>query len=207
MERVSIFCSDCVSGMKQLPEYSVDCIIADYPTRGVQGWEHYFSLIEQTAQEYRRLLKPNGNLLLINTPLNWYNTVQYFSPHFRIRNTVVVPLVGAVCVPNHLAFTYRSMLMLYRGKYAYCGDTTDLYDFEADDSYMYVPELHSYLLSPMFAEQYINLLTKPGGVIMEPFMGYGVIAQKAAAMNRRYIGFDHNIECCDYVQNKIWGSK
>ena len=46
--------------------------------------------------------------------------------------------------------------------------------------------------SPVFAETIIRLLSKPGDIILDPFVGGGTSAVEAFALQRKYYGIDVN---------------
>jgi tRNA G10 N-methylase Trm11 len=46
--------------------------------------------------------------------------------------------------------------------------------------------------SPQFARTVVDNFAKPGGVVIDPFMGGGTSAVEALAMGRRFLGIDIN---------------
>ena len=71
MSKVSILVGDCLTRLKQLPDNSTDAIITDPPYFKVKGeaWDNQWSdadkfieWIGTVAEQWQRLLKPNGSL-------------------------------------------------------------------------------------------------------------------------------------------------
>lgn len=54
--------------------------------------------------------------------------------------------------------------------------------------------------------EFLRLLTKPGDVVLDPFVGSGSTAVAARQLNRVYIGFDINPIYCEYANSRLWES-
>ncbi len=52
-------------------------------------------------------------------------------------------------------------------------------------------------------EEFLYLLTKPGDVVLDPFIGSGSTAVAAYKNRRVYIGIDINAEYCDYARERV----
>ena len=66
MELDKIYNLDCLEGMKQIPDHSVDAIIADPPYGTTRNqWDSVIPLDELWA-EYRRVTKPNAAIVLFS---------------------------------------------------------------------------------------------------------------------------------------------
>mgnify|MGYP002405320436 CR=1 FL=1 len=47
--------------------------------------------------------------------------------------------------------------------------------------------------------------TKPGEVVLDPFVGIGAVAVAAKQLNRIYYGFDMNEKCCIITDKRLKG--
>lgn len=67
MATIELKCGDCLELMKQIPDGSIDCIIADLPY-GVTRckWDSVIPF-EPLWAEYKRVIKPNGAILLFGS--------------------------------------------------------------------------------------------------------------------------------------------
>ena len=71
-----IYNKDCIEGMKELPNNSVDLIISDPPYNiGIDKWDNFSSeeflkFIETTAKEFKRILKKDGSIYMYGTVKN-----------------------------------------------------------------------------------------------------------------------------------------
>lgn len=52
-------------------------------------------------------------------------------------------------------------------------------------------------------EEFLHLLTRPGDVVLDPFIGSGSTAVACKKLARHYIGYDINPEYCEYAQNRV----
>lgn len=53
--------------------------------------------------------------------------------------------------------------------------------------------------------EFIRLLTRPGDVVLDPFLGSGTTAVAAKKLNRHYLGVDINPDYCDYARRRLAG--
>lgn len=52
-------------------------------------------------------------------------------------------------------------------------------------------------------EEFLHLLTPPGALVLDPFMGSGSTAVACKKLGRHYIGYDINAEYCEYARQWI----
>ena len=52
-------------------------------------------------------------------------------------------------------------------------------------------------------EEFLHLLTPPGALVLDPFMGSGSTAVACQKLGRRYIGYDINPEYCEDAQQRV----
>ncbi len=62
---------------------------------------------------------------------------------------------------------------------------------------------HPAIYPAQIVEEFLRLLTKPGDIVLDPFIGSGSTAVAAYRTNRLYIGFDINPEYCEYARNRL----
>lgn len=61
---------------------------------------------------------------------------------------------------------------------------------------------HPAIYPEKLAEDHIKSWSRPGDVVLDPFMGSGTTAKAAAKLNRRYIGFEINPEYVEICQRR-----
>lgn len=88
IENNHIYNMDCIEGMKNIPDKSIDCIICDLPYETTKcKWDNIIPFDDLWA-EYKRIIKDNGAILLFGTEpfsssvrmsnLKWYRYDWYW---------------------------------------------------------------------------------------------------------------------------------
>lgn len=62
---------------------------------------------------------------------------------------------------------------------------------------------HPAIYPVRIVEEFLRLLTKPGDIVVDPFIGSGSTAVAAIQQQRNYIGFDISEEYCDYARKRV----
>lgn len=62
---------------------------------------------------------------------------------------------------------------------------------------------HPAIYPVAIVEEFLNLLTQEGDIVLDPFVGAGSTAIAAIKKNRNFIGFDINTDYCNYAQKRI----
>lgn len=62
---------------------------------------------------------------------------------------------------------------------------------------------HPAIYPVQVVQEFLHLLTRPGDVVCDPFIGSGSTAVAAKKMRRIYIGFDINPDYCDYANARL----
>jgi len=52
-------------------------------------------------------------------------------------------------------------------------------------------------------EEFLRLLTRPGDLVLDPFVGSGTTAVACRRLGRRYLGFDINPDYCEYARARV----
>ena len=62
---------------------------------------------------------------------------------------------------------------------------------------------HPAIYPVKIVEEFLHLLTRPGDVVLDPFIGSGSTAVACKQLRRYFIGYDINPEYCKYAQNRV----
>ena len=62
---------------------------------------------------------------------------------------------------------------------------------------------HPAIYPVKIVEEFLHLLTRPGDVALDPFIGSGSTAVACKQLGRHFIGYDINPEYCEYAQNRV----
>lgn len=95
---------DCLEGMKNLPDNSIDCIICDLPYNMTSmTWDSLIPFDKLWGQ-YKRIIKPNDNIVLFSAGMFTYHLIQSNIKDFRYK------LIWKKNVPTGMASAkYRPM--------------------------------------------------------------------------------------------------
>lgn len=62
---------------------------------------------------------------------------------------------------------------------------------------------HPAIYPVAIVEAFLNLLTRPGDVVLDPFIGSGSTAVACKKLGRHFIGYDINPEYCESARNRV----
>lgn len=104
MDNITLIKGDCLEEMQKLPDNSIDCIICDLPYNMTNlSWDSLIPFDDLWIQ-YKRLIKPNGNIILFSSGLFTLNLIQSNIKDFRYK------LIWKKNVPTGMASAkYRPM--------------------------------------------------------------------------------------------------
>ena len=192
--------TDALAGMALLEPESVDFIISDYPFNCQDGRTDYVDFVEQTAIEYERILRPGGNLLVINNPANIFKTTHCFQS-FTFRNGLALIRRGCLRPAWMLGFQHNYALLLCKGskKDKWNGATTNHDKTWWTDVRTYQNgyrgtrgRWHPQALPLPLVNDVVELISNEGDTVLDPFMGAGTVALACLQLNRDYLGFEIN---------------
>lgn len=104
IELNKIYNEDCLEGMKRIPDGSVDCVICDLPYGTTAcAWDSVLPF-DKLWEQYKRIIKPEGNIVLFSAGLFTLNLIQSNIKYFRYK------LIWKKNVPTGMASAkYRPM--------------------------------------------------------------------------------------------------
>ena len=104
IELNKIYNEDCLEGMKRIPDGSVDCIVCDLPYGTTAcAWDSVLPF-DKLWEQYKRIIKPEGNIVLFSAGLFTLNLIQSNIKDCRYK------LIWKKSVPTGMASAkYRPM--------------------------------------------------------------------------------------------------
>lgn len=66
---------------------------------------------------------------------------------------------------------------------------------------------HAATFPPELPAWFIGLFTKPGEIVLDPFLGSGSTAVACQQLGRHFIGIEINLGFCKVARNRLWGVK
>lgn len=192
---VSIINGDFREIMANMPDNSVDMIFTDPPYD-----EKSIPLYGEMAMHAARVLKPSGSLI---TYVGHYAIIEagrLMSEHLRFWWTIAVKHTGkSARLPGKWVYVeWKPMIWFVKG-----GRNNK--DFVADyvESNPPTKKEHDWQQDIAEAEYYIEHLTKPGEVVLDPFCGSGTTILAALNIGRQAIGIEIEEEMSNVAKSRI----
>lgn len=207
--------ADCISGMKKLPDESVDLVIADPPFGlGFSGKEAIYNRDERYVRSgYREVLSDYEEFskqwikeiprIMKSTSSAWI-----FSGWTNLRDILNAVKDSGLALTNHVIWKYQfgvftsrkfvtshyHLLFLTRSKNYYFNKVAHypLDVWEISRTYRKGKAKNGTKLPEELVERCIDFTTRPGDLILDPFMGNGTTAVAAKTNFRHYLGFEMN---------------
>lgn len=226
LELNKIYCMECLEGMKQIPDGSVDLVVTDPPykltSRGATGnmsgywttkaakegrvFENNDIEIEEYLPEFYRILNADAHCYIMcnNTNLpHFFEVIRKSQFHFV--KLLVWDKQTKICGTYYMG-QVEFIFLLRKGKDKHinnCG-TSDLLSFankrdkKTDGSNIHNSQKPIGLMATL-----IENSTNKDEIVLDPFMGSGTTAIAALKLNRKFIGFEISQEYVDIANERI----
>ena len=209
-----IYNSDCLEGLKNLSDKSIDLVVTDPPYKFENQGGGFYAKNKSTQRVYLDSLKnikccefePEEFLDVLKPKM------KKFYGYFFCNKTLVVPyiqwaiknkfnydiLVMAKSNPipsfnNHHLSDLEYIIMI-RDKGTYFSKHKDIDDFRKFYLTSCKKGIHPAEKPLELIERFIKVSSKEGDIVLDPFMGSGTTALAAKNMNRQYLGYELNEE-------------
>lgn len=211
--------SDCIAGMKGIPDKSIDLVVTDppylvkYKTGYRKDKSHKFTkeilnddneqlLIDYIA-ECHRIMKDDTAMYMFCSS----NKVDFFKQelekHFTIKNMIIGIKNNHTAGDLQSAFgrKYEIVFLVNKGRSKFNGARlTDVWEFSRVSG---KGQLHQNQKPLELIEQCIEKHSNENDVIFDGFMGSGTTAIAAINTNRNYVGFELDDEYYDIANERI----
>ena len=202
-----ILLGDCIQVMGQMPMESVDCILTDPPYvcrfqsrdgRTVVNDDRDDWLIPAFTQMYR-VLKPDRFVVSF---YGWHKVDAFFAAWKSAGFRPVGHLVFAkryASKERYVAYTHESAYLLAKGNPAKPHMMLrDVLGWEYTGNERHPTE------KPLTAMMLlVEAFSKPGDLVLDPFVGSGTTAVAAKKLGRRYIGIDIEPVYAQQAQERV----
>lgn len=183
---------DCLEGMKELDDSSVDLSFTDPP----YGKEYVY-LYSEIAKEFKRVIKP-GKFAFIYASDYWFpETFNSCLEHLDFFYLFHIVLSGdnARIHPRQLFIGAKTLMVFSNGKpdkHKYCSNVLHA---KRDKG------LHPWQQRVSDAVMIINNFSEEGDMVLDPFVGSGTTARAARITNRNFIGYEIDESYASVIRN------
>jgi site-specific DNA-methyltransferase (adenine-specific) len=211
-----VYYEDCIQGMRNLDKESVDVVIADPPfginftgkeaiynrdeTLVVEGYHevegNYDSFTSRWIAELPRILKKTGTAWIFS---GWTNLRQVLtaidSTRLNLINHIIWKYQFGVFTRRKFVTSHYHLLFLARDTKQYYFNKIEHYPldvWEINRTYNKGERKNGTKLPTELIMKCIDFSSKPGDLILDPFMGNATTAVASRGGYRHFIGFEIN---------------
>ncbi len=216
---------DCIEGMKPLASQSIDLVIAD-PPFGINfsGKESYYNrdesyvisnYVEIDSSDYEdfthqwvahvaRLMKPTASFYFVS---GWSHLRDALNALHASGLTLLNHIIwkypfGVYSQAKKFVSSHYHILLAVKDLENYYFNKVDHYPldvWEISRNYKKKQPKNGTKLPEDVVDKMIHYSSKPGDVVLDPFMGNGTTAACAVDLFRHYMGFEINKELTDLI--------
>ena len=201
-----IICGDCLRLINKLPEKSINGVITDPPyglsKKDIQN-DNDLTTFYKILPECYRVLKDNSFFITFfstkflpkvfeNNPFTYFWQIILHCPEGRVKSPI--------------GFTkYMSCFIFKKGNAKIVRWNKDIFNdtpgkmVEPDEGYINHPTPKP----KHFIKESLNMFTRVGDLILDPFVGSGSTALACLQLNRRFIGFEIKEEYCKIALDRL----
>ena len=232
IERNKIYCMDCLEGMKMMEDNSVDVSFTSPPygdtgngsdfkrkggshtkyeipeikTRKQKDWfEWQCQIIDEMLRVTKKLVIYNVQGLKSNRK-NVYKIIGHYNE--QIHDIVIWYKKSATptSTKHKLSNRYEYIILLkpkgVKGVDVNSEFKWNVFDINKNTNNPY-SNIHKAVMSKQLCDEVIKEFTRPGDLVLDPFMGVGTTALSCEENGRDFIGFEIFKKYCDIATNRL----
>ena len=219
MELNKIYNMDCLEGMKNIPDKSIDLIVTDppylisYRTNYRNDKNHKFcseilnddneQLIKDYINECYRIMKNNSAMYMFCSSKTIDFFKQELEKYFNVKNIIVWVKNNWTAGDLKAQFgrQYEFILLVNKGRKLFNGKRlADVWHF---DRVVGKTQLHQNQKPIELIEQCVLKHSKENEIVFDGFIGSGTTAIACINTNRNYIGFELDKNYYDIANKRI----
>lgn len=206
LEKNKIYCMECLEGIKKLSPDSVDLILTDPPyglnKEGIKN-DSDLSLFYSILPECNRVLKKDSFFITFfstkflpelfkNNPFTYYWQTILYCPNGSVRSSI--------------GYTkFMSVVIFKKGNPKIKKSNKDIF---VDTPGRKVEPEEGYINHPTpkptkFIKELLEMFSKEGDLVLDPFIGSGSTAVACQDINRNFIGFEINKEYYELANKRL----
>jgi len=236
METNKIYNMDCLEGMKQLPDESVDLVFTDPPynisqkgkifrnyRNGKNGdinmdfgeWDYGFDMIP-FLQEAKRILKENGSVIVWTSEQLYGDYRKWFAENMYPKQLLVWVKTNPLPQFRLVGYRQATELMFWALKKKNTKDNENfIFSTQKEMTNVFYHHIvggkertkHPTQKPLKIIKQIVKTHCKVGGIVLDPFIGSGTTAVACVQTGRNFIGYEINKEYYDIAVGRIQSAK
>jgi len=187
MEINKIYHANFQSLVSEIPDESIDLVFTDppYPKK-------YMYLFKLLADECPRIMKKGASLITIVGHYELEQVMRYFDGKLKYRWILCMNQFNGkhARMAMGIEVLWKPMLWYVKGSYpsgrGFLRDGVDMASTDGQNK----PTGHKWEQSVDWCEYYIERTTKPGDLVLDPFIGSGTVAIACKNTGRNFIGVE-----------------
>jgi site-specific DNA-methyltransferase (adenine-specific) len=218
---------DCVSGMKKLPDESIDLIIADPPfgidfdgkssvynrdeSLVIEGYEEtdesYYEFTARWLAELPRIMKPSSSAYVFS---GWTNLDAVLrgarDAGLTILNHLIWHYPFGVYTKKRFVTSHYHIVLLVKNSREYYFNKIENYPedvWTVKRRYRTGLAKNATKLPLQVVSRCIDFSSRPGDIVLDPFMGNGTTAVAAKLNYRHFVGFEINEKLRSLLKREI----
>ena len=218
---------DCMLRLPAIENESVDLIAVDPPYEiGYAEWDKGMNW-EVLSQEFHRILKPTGNLVVFQGWSNVAETKRILEERFELKNWIAWDRIKGRGAKTNFVSTREDILWFAKQPKGYTfnrvwsntpkktggmGDkngqknralTNVWYDISPIVPWSKERTGHPTQKPLSLMERIVRIWSNPNDLVLDCFMGSGTTGEAALRLGRRFIGIEKNKEYFDKAEVRI----
>jgi DNA modification methylase len=226
---MKLYNDDSLKVLSELNDNSIDLIITSPPYEDVTGAGYtaqnkdvlflklYSEFIDKTFRQYKRILKPNGQLFFniksktlkktLRTP-HWLEFTDGFQS-LIYKSYIIWKYSGSFdSSKSRFHLDYEVIYHLSKGDNIYLNDKCGIND--PLSSVWYIPHsikkserVHPTQMPIALVDRILDVASKPGDTVLDNFLGSGTTGVAALKRNLNFIGIELNINNFQLAEKRI----
>lgn len=211
-----IYNMDCLKGMEQIPDGSIDYVFTSPPYNRERNDKYklytdikkdYFNWLCKVIDEAIRVTK---KYTFFNIQKTYYNKIDVFRLIGKYASNIQEIIIWEKTNPMPAAgkaITNSYEFFIVLGKSSLKSNHTYTKNIISTSVNGDMPKMHKAVMKQDVSDWFIENFTKEGDIILDCFMGLGTTAISCLKFNRRYLGFELIEDYVKEANKKIEGVK
>jgi site-specific DNA-methyltransferase (adenine-specific) len=224
-----VYHNDCMVVLVNIPDYSIDLICIDPPYEISylgEEWDAFGLYWEELFTQYKRILKPTGNLIIFQGWSNVCNTISIGNNYFTLKNWIIYDRIKGRGTTKNVVSTREDILWYTlsddptynkipstiikktRGLGEKNGNPYRAMSNVWTDISPIVPwskerNAHPTQKPIKLMERIVTMFSNEGDTVLDCFAGSGTTLVAAKNLNRNYIGIEREQSYYDIIMSRL----